>query len=152
MSSFIKKLVKEGKIKCSEASKDVSLSYLEKSDKSLLSSKTLITIGNFDDATALTYYSMYYSSLALLYFVGIKSENHAGTIILLKELFEIDNSSIQIAKKEHVDKQYYVDFKATKNEVEEGITIAEEFNAQIKEKIETLKNKVQEDFKQEYFL
>ena len=155
MSSFIRKLVKEEKIKISQPSEDVCKSYLLKSEKSLISSKTLLDIGNLDDTTALTYFSMYYSVLALLYKVGIKCENHAGTIILIKELFGIDNSEIQLAKKERVDKQYYVDFEATKEDVNQGIKIAEEFNAIIKQKIDTIKEteskKILKEFKEEYF-
>ncbi len=64
---------------------------------------------------------MYYSILGLFFRCGVKSENHTGTIIILKELFEVENSEIQKAKKERVDKQYYVEFKATKKEVIDGI-------------------------------
>ena len=75
-----------------------------KSEKSLISAKTLITIENFDDATALIYYSMYYSVLGLLFKCGIKSENHTGTIILLKEVLDINNEQLQNAKKKREDK------------------------------------------------
>ena len=95
---------------------------------------------NYDDATALTYYSMCYATLALLFKCGIKSENHTGTIILLKELFNIDNKDIKEAKKERVDKQYYIEFKATRIEVKEGIEIAEKFNSNIREKIDKITN------------
>jgi len=154
MNSLIKKLVAKGTIKLTEASNEICESYLKKSDKSLLSSKTLLTIDNFDDATALTYYSMYYSVLGLFFKCGIKSENHAGTIILLKEIFDIDNTKIQNSKKERVDKQYYVEFKATKSEVDEGIKIAEEFNSIIKENIDKISlneiSKIRELFKEKY--
>lgn len=141
MNSFIKKLVEEGKIKLVEPSEDISSSYLQKSDKSLVSSKTLLEIGNLDDAIALTYYSMYYCTLGLFFKCGIKSENHSGTIILLKEVFDIDNSDLEQAKKDRVDKQYYVDFEATKSEVKDAITIAEEFNASIRANIELISSK-----------
>lgn len=139
MHSFIKTLEKEEKIKIVEPSEEIAISYLEKSGKSLISAKTLIKIQNYDDAVALTYYSMYYAALALLHKCGIKSENHSGTIILLKELFNIDNQSLQNAKKERIDKQYYVDFKATVKDVQNGITTAEEFNTIIRDKIAKLK-------------
>ncbi|MCC7574670.1 HEPN domain-containing protein [Candidatus Woesearchaeota archaeon] len=152
MNSFIKKLKKEEKIKITEPSQEICFAYLEKSEKSLISAKTLTKIENYDDAVALTYYSMYYCSLALLYKIGIKSENHTATIILLKEFFKIDNKKLQEAKKERVDKQYYTDFKATKEDVKKGIIIAEEFNTEIREKIATLKKteiqKIQEKIKQ----
>jgi uncharacterized protein (UPF0332 family) len=155
MNSFIKKLVQEEKIKLTEPSDEISESYTKKAEKSLISAKTLIKINNFDDATALSYYSMYYTTLALIYKTGIKSENHTGTILLLKELFNIENKEIQQAKKERVDKQYYVEFKATKQEVKEGIQIAEEFNSTIKEKIDNIKlteiEEIREEFKEKYF-
>ena len=131
--------MKENKIKQDEPSKDISCAYIKKSEKSLISSKTLLNVENYEDAVALTYYSMYYSSLALLFRCGIKSKNHTGTIILLKLVFEIDNSMLEEAKKERIDKQYYIDFEATKKDVEEGIRVAEEFNAIIKDKIDRIK-------------
>lgn len=139
MNTFIKKLFRKGNIKITEPSNDICQSYLAKSEKSLISSKTLIRIGHYDDATALIYYSMYYATLALLFKTGIKSENHTGTIMLLKELYDIDNKKILDAKKERIDKQYYIDFKATVQEVKEGIIIAEEFNSIIKQRIDTIK-------------
>ena len=114
MNKFLIKLISEEKVKLVESSKDISLAYLYKSVKSLLSAKTLVNIENLDDAIALTYYSMYYSVLALLFRIGIKSENHTGSIILLKEIFDLDVSELQKAKKDRVDKQYYVDFNTTK--------------------------------------
>ncbi len=139
MNSFVKRLVKEGKIKLTEPSEDVMEAYLIKSDRSLLSSKTLLGIGNYEDAIALSYYSMYYSVLALFFKCGIKSENHTGAIILLKELFDIDTDLLENAKKERVDKQYYVDFKTTEKELKEAIDTAEEFIGRLKDFIEKLK-------------
>jgi uncharacterized protein (UPF0332 family) len=151
---FIDKLIKEERIRFVEPSSEIAQSYLEKSSKSLISAKTLQQIHNFDDAVALTYYSMYYSGIALLYMVGIKCENHTGTIILLKDVFEIDNTSIIKAKKERVDKQYYVDFNATDDDVKEGIIVAEAFNSVIKEIIDRMNNnqmtKFREGFKKRY--
>ncbi len=139
MNKFIKKLCKEQTIKITEPSIEVCESYQKKSKKSLLSARALIDIENFDDATALTYYSMYYMALGLLYKTGIKSENHMGTILLLENLFDINIEIIKQAKKDRVDKQYYTDFEATKQDVEEGIEIAQEFNAKIKNIIDTSK-------------
>jgi len=138
MNKFLMKLISEEKIKLVESSEDIAIAYLHKSGKSLLSAKTLVNIENLDDAIALTYYSMYYSVLALLFKIGIKSENHTGSILLLKEIFDLDVSELQKAKKDRVDKQYYVDFSTTKKEVLNAIILAEEFNAKIKLKIDTI--------------
>ena len=76
----------------------------------------------------LAYYSMYHLLTALFFKAGIKSENHSASIILLKELFQMDNKDISEAKTERIDKQYYVDFKITKEEVQNTIRKAELFN------------------------
>ena len=144
--SFIRTLIKEEKIKIIEPNNTIADSYLEKSQKSLVSAKTILNIKNYDDAVALTYYSMYYSVLALLFKCGIKSENHSGTIILLKKIFEINNEEISYAKKERIDKQYYIDFKATDIDVQAGIEAAEEFNSILKNKIDTMQQKEIQDY------
>ena len=90
---------------------------------------------------------MYHSVLALLFCVGVKCENHTAAIILLKELFEIDNAQISRAKKERVDKQYYVDFTITHQEVSHAIQIAEEFIAQNKRTIDQLNHINAEDIR-----
>jgi len=38
-----------------------------------------------EEAVSMAYYSMYYSLLALLFRVGIKSENHTASIFLLRD-------------------------------------------------------------------
>jgi uncharacterized protein (UPF0332 family) len=86
----------------------------------------------------MAYYSMYNSVQALLYVVGIKCQNHTASIILLKELFALDNTEILDAKKERIDKQYYVGFKIAKTEVIELTKTAEEFNAKLLDFIEKL--------------
>lgn len=155
MNLFIEKLIKEKKIKLVDSSDEISRSYLIKSDKSLISSKTLLDIGNYDDAIALTYYSMYYSVLSLLFKCGVKCENHTGAIILLKEIFGLDNHELDKAKKDRIDGQYYIDFKTSEEELRDAVITAEEFNANIKEKIERLKKseiiKIHEKFKKYYF-
>jgi uncharacterized protein (UPF0332 family) len=53
---------------------------------------------------------MYNSLTALLFSVGIKCENHVGSISLLDKLFKKPElyGMILLAKKERIDKQYYV--------------------------------------------
>lgn len=149
--NFLAKLNKEEKLKVVESSEEVKESYLEKSESNLISAKLLLDNDRLEEAVYLTYYSMYNSLLALLFRVGIKSENHAASIILLKKLFDIDNSDISFAKSERVDKQYYVDFHVTKDEVEDLIEKAEEFNKEILDFLSKLTNEkikvYQEKFK-----
>lgn len=129
MKNFLGKLKKEEKLQIVEPSEEIKDAYIERSSETLRSAKTLFGIDNLRDSVAMTYYSMYYSLLALLFRIGVKCENHAGSIILLEKIFGINNSTISQAKKDRVDRQYYVDFSVTKEEVSNMIEVAEEFNA-----------------------
>jgi len=135
---FLSKLKKEKKIQIIKPSENVKDAYLERSEESLRSAKTLFKINNLNDTVALTYYSMYYSLLALLFRIGIKCENHTAAAILLKDIFGVNNKEILTAKSERIDKQYYVDFSITKQEVSEMIKIAEEFNSELLHFIDAL--------------
>ena len=138
--NFLKKIIKEGKLEIVEPSEEISLSYAEKSDSNLISSKILLENGRLEESVGLAYYSMYNLLLALLFKVGIKSENHSASIILLKEIFDFDNEDILEAKKERIDKQYYVDFNITKKEVEDTIKKAELFKNEMKDFISKMNN------------
>ncbi|MDO8549251.1 MAG: HEPN domain-containing protein [Ignavibacteria bacterium] len=143
--NFLNKLRKEGKLDLVEASEEIKESYILKSRSNLISSKILLENNQLEESIALTYYSMYHMLTALLFKAGIKCENHAGSIILLKELFELDNSDILLAKSERIDKQYYTGFHIQKEDVLKAIKSAEEFNRKILDftsKINTDKMKV----------
>ena len=86
---------------------------------------------------------------ALFYKVGIKCENHSASIIILKDLFKIDNSKISFAKTERVDKQYYVDFEISKQEVENLVKLAEQFNSMLYTFIEKLTTKQADEYREE---
>lgn len=132
MKRFLVKLVKQEKLKLAESSDNVCNSYLEKSTSNFDSAKILISNNKLEEAVALSYSSMYNLLLALLYKIGIKSENHTASIFLLKEIFEFDNRLISEAKTERIDKQYYVGFEISKKEVEENLKISEDFNRELK--------------------
>jgi uncharacterized protein (UPF0332 family) len=116
----------------------VTLSYLKKSEGYLASSKLLLDHGRFEEAVPLAYYSMYYSVIALLSRTGIKCENHAGAIILLREIYAVDESPLEEAKKERIDTQYYVDSTVTEHDVRDLIRTAEVFNSQLLDRIDRL--------------
>lgn len=137
----LKKLAKLKIIQLVEPSENLKNSYLEKSKSSLISSRILFQNNQNSDAIALTYFSMYNSLLALLFFVGIKSENHNASIFLLREVFGIDNKTILEAKIERKEQQYYPSFSKTSAEVKNAIFSTEEFNAKIKDFIEKLSRK-----------
>jgi len=149
-SDLFKKLKEEGKLKLVKPSEEIKQAYLEKSASYLKSAKLLLKNKKLEEAISMAYYGMYYSLLALLFKVGIKSENHTASIILLKELFDLDNSQILKAKKERVDKQYYVDFKIVEQDVKDMIKMAEGFNAMIFDFLEKLNlekiNKIRRKF------
>lgn len=145
--SFLNKLYKKKKLQIIEPSENVKTAYLQRSDESLTSAKTLLEIGNLKDSVALSYYSMYHCLLALLFRVGIKCENHTAAIILLRNVFEIDNRKISKSKEERVDKQYYVGFRIEQEEAQDSINTAEEFITGIIEFIDKLKEQDIEDYR-----
>jgi len=137
-TGFLGRIHREGKLKIVEPSTEIKDAYLQRAKESLSSGKALLEIGNLKDSVALTYYAMYHTLLALLFRAGIKCENHTARIILLKEVFGIDNTEISKAKEERIDKQYYVDFEVTKDAVKEAIRAAEDFNNLLFDFIEKL--------------
>ena len=149
--NFLIKLKKEGKLKIIEHNTNVKDSYIEKSKNSLKSAEILLEKELIENSIPMAYYSMYNMLTALLYYLGIKCENHSASIIILKELFGIDNSKIEFAKTERVDKQYYIDFKITKEEVESLIKSAVEFNSILYDFIEKLTSKQITLFKEEFY-
>ena len=145
--SFLNKLYKEGKIKLVEPSEHIKASYLKKSESYLTSAKILLKNDKFEETVSMIYYSMYYTVLALFFKAGIKCENHTAAIILTKDIFNIDNSYLMSARKERIDKQYYVDFSVTRLDVQELIECVEHFNSEILDFIARLNSKKIEEFR-----
>ena len=128
---FLAKLVKEGKLGMVEPSEEIKSSYIRKSESYLESARILLEKGKLEESVSMAYYSMYHMLTALLFRTGIKCENHSASITLLKEVFGIDNSEISRTKYERVDKEYYVDFQITRDEVVKIIGRAEGFNSSL---------------------
>ena len=147
---FLIKLAKERKLELIEPSEEIKESYIGKSKSNLLSSKILLENNQLEEAVALTYYSMYHMLTALLFKTGIKCENHSGSIILFKELFNLNNEDILYAKSERVDKQYYTDFHITKLELIESIKTAELFNSKLLDFISRLTNSEIKDYRKKF--
>ncbi len=139
-TNFLKKLRKQRKLELVESSEELKQSYIIKSESNLASAKILLNNDKFEESVGLAYYSMYHLLTALLFKIGIKSENHSASIILLKNLFNYDNKEIFDAKKERIDKQYYVDFVVTKEEVKDTISKAEIFNSKLIDFISKINN------------
>jgi len=155
-SNFLKKLRKQGKIELVEGSEEIKSSYLEKADNCLKASKILLVNKLYENSISEAYYCMYNSLLALLFKTGIKSENHSGSIILLKKLFDNEDlfKIISFAKEERIDRQYYVTSKeesvSTQESAKDLVEKAEDFLVNIKILINKTGNedikKIREDF------
>ncbi|NWG09079.1 MAG: HEPN domain-containing protein [Nitrososphaerales archaeon] len=139
--SFLIKLKKEGRLELVETSEEICTSYLEKAENCLKSASIFLDKGLYENSVSMSYYVMYNSLTALLFRVGIKCENHTGTIILFKKIFEKKDlyELISFAKKERIDKQYYVDFILTRELAEDLLKKAENFLVRIKILIRNLK-------------
>lgn len=135
------KLYKKEILQLIESSDELKASYLLKSESNLASAKILLQNNKLEESVGLAYYSMYHSVTALLFKAGIKCENHAAAIILLKKLFDIDNTEISFAKSERVDKQYYVDFHITREEAIDAINVSEKFNKHLLDLISRISQK-----------
>lgn len=138
---FLSKIHGEGKLVLVEPSDEVKDAYLKKSESYLSSAQLLLENERLEEAVSMAYYSMYYSALALLFKAGIKCENHSAAIILCEKAFGIDTADISEAKRERVDKQYYVEFSITAKDVKIMVRKAEIFNAIILDRIERLDSK-----------
>lgn len=130
-TNFLKKLYKENKLKNIESSEEIENSYIEKSESNLISAKILLENNRLEESVSLAYYSMYHILTALFSVTGIKCENHTASIILLKDIFDIDNKEISFAKSERIDKQYYTNFNISKKDVIETIQKAEIFRKKL---------------------
>lgn len=140
------KLKSEGKLELIEPSGDICSSYLEKANNCLKAAKLLLENNLPENSISMSYYAMYNSLTALLFKTGIKCENHAGSIVLLKKLFGKDElfELISFAKKERIDKQYYVSSKQNIALSEESskdmLAKSEEFLVQMKLVITSISN------------
>jgi uncharacterized protein (UPF0332 family) len=131
-----------GKLEIVEPSGNVSKAYFEKSMSHMESAKILLSAQKIEESVSMSYYAMYHSLLSLLFKCGIKSENHAASIIILKELFNETSlaDEISFAKKERIDKQYYVDFKLSKDDALDLLKRAESFSLKVGVLLNSIKN------------
>jgi len=124
----------EGAIGLVEPSGNIRDSYLKKSDDCLRSAKILLENELFENSIQMSYFAMYNSLLALLFRCGIKSENHAGSILLFKELFGRKElfDIISEAKEGRIETQYYVTSAQSGEAARALLSDAEEFLIQMK--------------------
>jgi len=157
MNIFLNTLKMEEKLSLVEPSEDICSSYSEKSTGCLKSAKILLQNDLYENSISMSYYAMYNLLLALLFRIGIKCENHSGSILLLKlvfaekELYKI----ISAAKTERIDKQYYVTTEKdeiTKDIAEELLHDAEEFVLKMKVVMRNLNNDSIAEFRRKFSL
>lgn len=136
--AFLNELLKERKIELIEPSEEISRAYEIKSDNCLRVAELAYNEEIYENAISEAYYSVYNSVLSLFFKCGIKCENHSGAIILIKELFLLEElySVFSDFKKDRIDNQYYVSTIKTKKLEKENclqrINQAKEFNVKIK--------------------
>jgi len=88
--------------------------------------------------------------MALFFAGGIKCENHTAAIILMKEIFGRDNSEIEDAKRERIDKQYYVTSAPNRGDVVALTRTAESFNAELRDFTDRLTSRDIEQYRNNY--
>ena len=134
-------LKKKDIIQLVKPNKNLTQNYFLTSIKFFQSAKLLFNNNFYESSTSDFYYSIYNSILALLFFCGIKSENHNASIELIKELFN-DKELCDIAtniKLDRIDKQYYHETNATKDDLIETMRLCQKFNLKIKITVNNLK-------------
>jgi len=149
-ADFLARMYQKKKIQLVNPNEDIKSAYIQRSEESLSSAKTLLKIGNLNDSVALFYYSMYHCLLALMFRIGIKCENHTAAIIILKDVFGLDSRDIRKAKNDRVNKQYYIDFRITEEEVKETMVLAENFIADLRDFIERLGEQDIKDYRKRF--
>ena len=155
-SDFLNKLKNERKLELLEPSESLSESYEKKSSDCLISSKILIKNNLFENAIGEAYYSIYNSIQSLFFKCGIKCENHSASVLVLKDIFQLEklSSLFSKAKEERIDKQYYTPTTqtnpATKESAQDLISIGEKFILEINDYKRNLKlkeiNSIREKF------
>ncbi|MBI2654154.1 HEPN domain-containing protein [Candidatus Woesearchaeota archaeon] len=154
MNSFLVKLKMQKKLGIVEKSQEMCESYLLKSENCLKSAKILLKEPLYENSTIDSYYAMYNCVLALFFKCGIKCENHTGSIVILKEIFNLPQlaESLKDAKKSRIDSQYYISEtkeEANQDTTEKAIKSSENFILQLKTFIGAIKTSEMEEIRKE---
>lgn len=147
---FYSKLYRQEHLRSVPPSIDMKRAYQRKSESYIVSARILFENGKLEEAVSMIYYSMFYMVLALLFRTGIKCENHSAAIHLLEDLYGLENNPIIHAKSERIDKQYYIDFTLTREDIDELMEIADDFNAYIMDFTERMKGREIERFRKKF--
>ena len=137
-SNFLNKLKIEKSLSLVELSEEISKSYIIKSDKCIRVAKLAYEAGIYENAVSEAYYSIYNTVMSLFFKCGIKCENHSGAVILIKELFKLEDFYLIFSefKKDRIDNQYYISIleaePVNKEKCSERIKIAQRFNVELR--------------------
>lgn len=157
-SGFLNKLKQKGALELVEPSEEISKSYLIKSDKCIQVAMLAYGAGIYENAVSEAYYSVYNAVMALFFKCGIKCENHSGAVLLIRDLFKLENlyPIFSEFKEDRIDNQYYVSAIETepihKEKCSERIKTAQMFNAELRACIGRITNqeisRIRERFKE----
>lgn len=141
---FLNKLKRKKILQLVDVSEDISKAYLIKSDKCIRVAKLAFEAGIYENAISEAYYSIYNAVMSLFYKCGIKCENHSGAVILIKELFDLEDlyDIFSEFKKDRIDNQYYLPIKNSepinKEKCNTRIKTAQRFNLEMRNIINRL--------------
>ncbi len=137
-STFLNKLKAEESLMLVDPSEEIAKSYLIKSDKCIMVANLAYDAGIYENAVSEAYYSIYNTVISLFFKCGIKCENHSGAVIIIRELFQLENlyKIFSEFKKDRIDNQYYIPILDTepinKEKCSERIRTAQRFNVELR--------------------
>jgi len=140
--NFLDKLKQEEKLILVEPSEEISKSYLIKSDKCFKVAKLAYEAGIYENAVSEGYYSIYNIVMALFFKCGIKCENHSASVILIRNLFKLEEFYLIFSefKKDRIDNQYYIPITEVvdKEKCSERLMIVQKFNLELRSYMDRL--------------
>ena len=125
---FLNSIVRQKKIFMIPQNKLLCEAYMQKSHSNFCCANILKQNNCLEESIVLAYYSAYHLVTALFFRVGLRSENHTASILLLKSIFKLDNRFLLKTKSERIDKQYYAPVEIAKEEVQDFLRQAKETN------------------------
>jgi uncharacterized protein (UPF0332 family) len=134
----LRKLGKRNALQLVEPSPEIRDAYLRKSQSRLEAARHLLAIDKFEESAEMAYFSIFHSVMALFFACGIKCENHTVAGWLLSDVFGLDSAVFESARKERLDKEYYVPAAPVRPDVEALARTAESFNGVLLDAIDRL--------------
>lgn len=115
--------------------------YFQKARYYLGSAKLLLLHEHLEQTVCMIYYSMYFSTMALFAASGLQPKRHTTAIILLKDLFGIDNSPLIKARDERLEKQYVLDAFFSRKDIRNLLYDARRFHRELSDFCDTITDK-----------